>query len=219
MLSVGALAIARLFVSASTLTPIFASAGVLGVAVGFGAQNLVKDFLSGIFIISENQYRVGDVIEIDTFSGTVERIGARSTVLRDVDGNVHYFPNGMIQHVINKTMEYSMARLKLSLDPDTDIDKAAEIIDTVGDTMANDEAWSEKIIEAPHYVMTSDINPVAIELIVSGKVLPSSQWSVAAELRRRIHTALEKENIELALNATGATIMAGSASPRAKHRR
>ena len=219
VLSVGALAIALLFVSASTLTPIFASAGVLGVAVGFGAQNLVKDFLSGIFIISENQYRVGDVIEIDTFSGTVERIGARSTVLRDVDGNVHYFPNGMIQHVINKTMEYSMARLKLSLDPDTDIDKAAEIIDTVGDTMANDEAWSEKIIEAPHYVMTSDINPVAIELIVSGKVLPSSQWSVAAELRRRIHTALEKENIELALNATGATIMAGSASPRAKHRR
>ena len=88
----------------AALAPLFASAGIIGIAIGFGAQSLIKDFLSGIFIISENQFRVGDVVDIEGFSGTVERIGTRSTVLRDVDGNVHYFPNGMIQHVINKTM-------------------------------------------------------------------------------------------------------------------
>lgn len=96
------------------LAPLFASASIIGVALGFGAQSLVKDFISGIFIISENQYRVGDVIEIEGFGGTVERIGVRSTVIRDVDGNVHFFPNGMVQHIINKTMGYSMARFTLA---------------------------------------------------------------------------------------------------------
>ena len=95
------------FFNSEALAPLFASAGIIGVAFGFGAQSLVKDFLSGVFIISENQYRVGDIIEIDGFGGTVERIGVRSTVIRDVEGNVHFFPNGVVQHVINKTMGYS----------------------------------------------------------------------------------------------------------------
>src|ERR1700741_612886 len=86
------------------LAPLFASAGIIGVALGFGAQSVVKDFLAGLFVIGENQYRVGDIVNIEGHTGTVERIGNRSTVIRDVDGNVHYFPNGMISHVVNKTM-------------------------------------------------------------------------------------------------------------------
>ena len=94
------------------LSPLFASAGIIGVALGFGAQSLVKDFLSGIFIIAENQYRVGDVVDVMGAAGTVERVGTRTTVIRDSEGNVHYVPNGTIQHVINKTMGYSIVALQ-----------------------------------------------------------------------------------------------------------
>ena len=121
VLTCGIFALFQLFFKDVSLAPLFASAGILGVAFGFGAQSLVQDFLSGLFIISENQYRVGDIIDIEGASGTVERIGARSTVLRDADGNVHYFPNGMIQHVINKTMDYSMARFSINVHPSSDL--------------------------------------------------------------------------------------------------
>lgn len=192
-------AFARLFFSPAELAPIFASAGIVGVAVGFGAQSLIKDFLSGIFIISENQYRVGDVIEIDGYGGTVERIGGRSTVVRDVEGNVHYFPNGMILHVINKTMDYSVARIKLVVVPDTNIDKASRIINKIGEAMVSETDWKDKIIEAPRYVMLGDISGTSTELIVSGKVQPSDQWSVSAELRRRILDAFDEAHIRLAV--------------------
>ena len=179
------------------LAPLFASAGIIGVALGFGAQSLVKDFISGIFIISENQYRVGDVIEIEGFGGTVERIGVRSTVIRDVDGNVHFFPNGMVQHIINKTMGYSMARFTLAVAPDTDIDKVAKIIDKIGLKLASEEKWKDKVLEAPRYVMMGEFTATAINLIVSGKTQPSDQWSVTAEMRRRILEKFDQEGIEI----------------------
>lgn len=179
------------------LAPLFASAGIIGVALGFGAQSLIKDFLSGIFVISENQFRVGDVIEIDGASGTVERIGFRSTVLRDVDGNVHYFPNGMLQHVINKTMDYSMARFTVAVAPDTNIDEAAKLIDQIGLKLMKEDAWKDKILEAPHYVMLGDFSSTAASLIVTGKTQPSDQWSVTAEMRHRILDAFEKAGITI----------------------
>lgn len=185
------------FFSKEALAPLFASAGIIGVAFGFGAQSLVKDFLSGVFIISENQYRVGDVIEIEGFGGTVERIGVRSTVIRDVDGNVHYFPNGMVQHVINKTMGYSMARFTVAVAPDTDIDRVSKMIDKIGLTLAAEDDWRDKILEAPHYVMMGDFTSTAVNLIVSGKTQPSDQWSVVAEMRRRILDKFEEQNVTI----------------------
>lgn len=185
------------FFDKEALAPLFASAGIIGVAFGFGAQSLVKDFLSGVFIISENQYRVGDVIEIEGFGGTVERIGVRSTVIRDVDGNVHYFPNGMVQHVINKTMGYSMARFTVAVAPETDIDRVGKLIDKIGLALAHEEEWQDKILEAPHYVMMGDFTATAVNLIVSGKTQPSDQWSVVAEMRRRILDKFEEEKIVL----------------------
>lgn len=199
------------FFTKEALAPLFASAGILGVAFGFGAQSLVKDFLSGVFIISENQYRVGDIIEIDTFSGTVERIGVRSTVIRDADGNVHYFPNGMVQHVINKTMGYSMARFTVAVTPDADIDKVGKIIDKIGLDLAAEEQWQNKVLEAPHYVMMGEFTSMAVNLIISGKTQPSDQWSVIAEMRRRILDAFEKEEI-----AIGTVPVAATVSKRAK---
>ena len=191
----------RLFIPdiTTTLAPLFASAGIIGIALGFGAQSLIKDFLSGIFIISENQYRVGDIVEIEGFSGTVERIGTRSTVLRDVDGNVHYFPNGMVQHVINKTMGFSMARFTVLLHPETDVDDASEIIDKIGKQLAEEEIWKDKILSPPAFVALGEITGSSIEIIVAGKTQPSDQWGVIAEMRRRLLEEFEEKSIRLAV--------------------
>lgn len=182
-----------------SFAPLFASAGIIGVAFGFGAQSLVKDFLSGLFIISDNQYRVGDVIDIDGFSGTVERIGARSTTMRDNDGNVHHFPNGLIGHVINKTMGIGVARLTLSVSPDVDIDAVIEIINTIGSQLAEEDDWKTKITEAPHFVVMTNFSLTATDLLISGKTQSADQWSVISEMRRRLFTELRQQKIELGI--------------------
>lgn len=180
------------------LAPLFASAGIIGVALGFGAQSIVKDFLAGMFIIGENQYRVGDIVEIEGNSGTVERIGNRSTVIRDVDGNVHYFPNGMITHVTNKTMGYSMARFVVHIDPSSNLKKVSGIINEVGAQLASEPKWKHKILEPPAFVSVGNFNGTYIEIIVAGKTQPSDQWNVIAEMRRRLLEAFEQEKIKLA---------------------
>lgn len=180
------------------LAPMFASAGIVGIALGFGAQSLIKDFLSGIFIISENQYRVGDVVDLEGAAGTVEHVGVRTTILRDVDGNVHYMPNGEIMHVINKTMGYSKVNFKLSVNPDTDIDILAEVINKVGIKMSEDEAWKEKLLEPPYFLNIGAFSDTSMEVTIVGKTVASAQWGVTGELRRRLLRAFQKHHIELA---------------------
>jgi small-conductance mechanosensitive channel len=197
IVSVGAFGILTVLFGTINLAPLFASAGIIGVAIGFGSQSLVKDFLSGIFIISENQYRVGDIIDIDGNSGTVERIGTRSTVIRDADGNVHYFPNGTIQHVINKTMGYSMARFSIGVHPSTDLDHVIELINETGKKLAEEEKWKNKIINPPAFESLAEFTQTTVSLVISGKTQPSDQWSVTAEMRRRLLATLEKNKIEL----------------------
>lgn len=180
------------------LSPLFASAGIIGVALGFGSQSLVKDFLSGVFIIAENQYRVGDVVDIMGSVGTVERVGTRSTVIRDTDGNVHYIPNGTIQRVVNKTMGFSVSRFTVSVDPTTDITQVSQIIDSVGAKLAKEASWKKKIIDPPKFVAVGDITGRAVDLTISGKTMPSDQWAVTSEMRSRLLRAFEKEQISLA---------------------
>lgn len=179
------------------LVPILASAGIVGVAVGFGAQSIIKDFITGAFIIMENQYRVGDVVEIEGATGTVERITIRSTVIRDSDGNVHFLPNGSIIHVINKTMGYSRVNLTLGVVPDTDVDKLSEVIDAVGAKMAADEKWKAKFLEPPHFLSIGAFSDVSLEVKITAKTQPSAQWEVTGELRRRLLKAFAKHEIEL----------------------
>lgn len=193
----GALAIFQTLFPGVSLAPLFASAGIVGVALGFGAQSLVKDFLSGIFIISENQYRVGDIVDIGGAAGVVERIGARSTVLRDDDGNVHYFPNGMIQHVINKTMGYSVARFSINVHPSADLDEVIEIINKTGKQLADEEKWRSKIITPPTFISVGEFTAKEVSLLISGKTQPSDQWSVTSEMRRRLFSKFESKKIKL----------------------
>lgn len=197
VLSVGAYGLLNTLVPNVSLAPLFASAGIIGVAIGFGSQSLVKDFLSGMFIISENQYRVGDIIDINGSTGTVERIGTRSTVIRDADGNVHYFPNGSIQHVVNKTMGYSMARFTIGVHPSNELEGIITIINEAGKKLATEEKWKHKIIDAPSFESIGEFTPSTVNLLISGKTQPSDQWSVTAEMRRRLLVAFEKKKIDL----------------------
>jgi len=181
------------------LSPLFASAGIIGVALGFGAQSLVKDFLSGIFIIAENQYRVGDVV--------VERVGTRTTVIRDSGGNVHYVPNGTIQHVINKTMGYSMSRFSIYIDPSSDISEVTHIINSTGEKLAKEKAWQKKIIDPPKFVSVGDITGRGTELIIAGKTQPSDQWAVTSEMRHRLLQNFDREGVLLATLPTPTSII------------
>lgn len=187
----------------ANLSAMLAGLGVIGIAVGFGAQSLVKDFLSGLFIISENQYRVGDFVDINGFVGKVERVGARTTVMRDKDGNVHFFPNGMITHVVNETLEYSNAHFEVTVAFNSDVDKAIEIIDKVGQEVADDPKWTGKILDPPSFDHISGFSDKGISLIVNGRTLPSDQWGVESDTRRRLIEVFKKEKIKL---GTGGTV-------------
>jgi moderate conductance mechanosensitive channel len=187
----------RMFFPALDLTPMFASAGIIGIALGFGAQSLVRDFLSGIFILIENQYRVGDVVDIDGAAGTVERITLRCTILRDINGNVHYLPNGNILHAINKTMDFGKVNFTIAVHPDADIDQLTTIINAVGHKMAKDKAWRDKIIDPPEFLNLGAFNDTALEVNITGKTQPAAQWSVTSELKKRLIRELDANDIEL----------------------
>lgn len=174
------------------LVPIFASAGVLGAIIGFGAQSIIKDVLAGIFIIAENQLRVGDVVDIEGAAGTVEHITLRSTAIRDISGNVHYITNGNIIHIINKTMGYSRVNFVLAVEPNTNVDSLSEIINEVGQKMADHKDWKDKITEAPHFINLGAFSNTALEINIGGKTIAGEQWTVTSEMKKRLLKELQK---------------------------
>lgn len=198
VVAVAVVSIFKTLFPAIDLSPLFAGAGIIGIAVAFGSQAIVKDFLTGLFIVSENQYRVGDVVEINGAEGKVEHLGTRSTIIRDADGSVHYIPNGSIAHVVNKTMGYSRVNFTLSLASGADLDKAISTINQVGDTLAAEDSWKKKIIDAPQFYAIDNFTASAVAVTIVGKVQPSDQWRVTAEMRRRLLEEFEKNNIPVA---------------------
>jgi small conductance mechanosensitive channel len=192
---VASFSIVRIIFPKLDLTPILASASVLGVAIGFGAQTLIKDFLSGLFIILENQYRVGDVVDINDAVGTVEQITLRSTIIRDNNGSVHYIPNGSINQAVNKTMGFSKINMALEMPSTTDVDALAKVINEVGKKMAAEEKWKDRIMDPPHFLGIDSFDTATLDVKIIGKTQPSAQWSVTGELRRRLLIAFKKEGI------------------------
>lgn len=180
--------------------PLITGAGIVGVAVGFGSQSLVKDVINGLFIIAENQFRIGDVISIDGndhYIGTVEGMTLRVTRLRQLDGTIHYIPNGEIKIASNKSKDYSMVDLKIGVGYDTKIDHLEEIINTVGQSLFNDEKFAENMIEAPYFLRVDALSDYAITARILGKVYPKKQFLICGELRRRLKQAFEDHEIDI----------------------
>ena len=179
------------------LGPLLAGAGLVGVAVGFGAQNLVRDFLSGIFMLIEDQYGVGDIIDVGPATGTVEGVSLRTTRLRDVEGNVWHVPNGFIDRVANKSQEWSRSLLDIPVAYDTDTNEASAIIKEVADATWSDPDWQDRILAEPEVwgVEAFGADGVVIRLVV--KTAPLMQWKVGRELRARIKRAFDAAGIEI----------------------
>lgn len=177
--------------------PLIAGAGVMGIAIGFGAQYVIRDFLAGLFIMLENQYRVGDVIDVAGIGGKVEDITLRKTVLRDIEGVVHHIPNGEIKVASNKSQEFSRVHLKISVAYKEDIDRVGAVINKVCSDLSEDSGWKDKIIKSPEVVGIDDLADSGVVIKVLGETLPLEQWAVARELRRRIKIAFDKQGIEI----------------------
>ena len=180
------------------LGPLIAGAGIVGVAVGFGAQSIVKDFLSGMFMLVEDQYGVGDSVDVGLASGTVERMTLRTTILRDTNGSVWYIPNGEIARVGNRSQVWSRAVLDIDVAYDTDLRKAQQVMQDVADDLWHDDSFVEgDIIEQPKVTGVQNLGIDGITLRLVAKTDPSEQWAVARELRIRIKEAFDEEGIEM----------------------
>lgn len=179
------------------IAPILASAGIVGVAIGFGGQYLVRDVITGFFIIFENQYRIGDVVTIEGLSGQVEDISLRVTTLRDQNGAVHYIPHGEIKKVSNSGKHFARINFNVSVSYQTNIDFAKEVINRVGNEMAADPQWKVDLNSAPQFLRVESLDDSAISLKIVGETKPLRQWDVAGELKKRIKEAFELEGIEI----------------------
>jgi len=179
------------------IAPMIAGVGVVGIAIGFGAQSLVKDVISGLFILLENQYRRGDVVKIADTSGLVEDINLRRTLLRDLDGIVHSVPNGEIRVASNFTKGYSRVNLNISVGYNEDLDRAIAVINKVGKELAEDPAWSSQILKPPQVLRVDNLGDSGIDIKVTGDTMPIQQWAIMGELRLRIKKAFDREGIEI----------------------
>ena len=181
------------------VTPMLASAGVIGVALGFGSQSLVKDLLAGLFMLIEDQYGVGDIVELGEASGVVEEFGLRTTRLRSLDGTVWYVPNGQISRVGNMTQLWSRALIEVRFDLDADVEAARQaMLDAVAAAEAADEDIAEAVIgeaEVPG-VEQLDYNAVMLRLLV--QVHPTTQWAVQRAVRKEMQRLFRERGIELA---------------------
>ncbi|MGQ0615886.1 MAG: mechanosensitive ion channel family protein [Acidimicrobiia bacterium] len=211
------------------LGPIIASAGIAGVALGFGAQSLVKDFLSGVFMLAEDQYGVGDIVDVGEAVGTVEGVSLRTTRIRDVNGTMWHVPNGQIVRVGNKSQEWARALLDVSVGYDTDLRHAERVIKRVADAMWHDPDWDHRLLEEPEVwgVENLGVDGVDIRLVI--KTQPAEQFTVMRELRMRLKEAFDADGIEMpfpqrtvwvrrqedAFRADGAGTEAGGALPEA----
>ena len=179
-----------------SLAPFIAGTSIVAVALGFGAQNIVKDFLSGMFMLFEDQYGVGDVIDFQLASGTVEAVGLRSTRLRDVNGTVWYVRNGEVLRVGNQSQGFAQVVLDIPLDAWSDVERASAAMRDVSREMSEDEQWAGVFLSAPDVQGVESMTREEIVIRLVAKVRPLEQWRTARELRRRIRDRLERLNIE-----------------------
>jgi moderate conductance mechanosensitive channel len=178
------------------IEPLLASAGIAGLAIGFGAQTLVKDVINGFFILVEDQFEVGDTIRAAGVSGVVEEITMRRTILRDSDGTLHIVPNGSIQIVSNTTRDWSQVTLHVSADYSESSDRVIEVLTEVANEIYNDPAFKDDVVAEPQVPGIERVRGNEVDYLMLAKVRPGKQYNVARELRRRIKVCFEKNNIK-----------------------
>jgi moderate conductance mechanosensitive channel len=179
------------------IAPLVAGAGIVGIVLTLGTQNIVKDLITGSFILVENQFDVGDVVTINSLSGTVEKMNWRTTILRSLDGNVHIIPNGQINIVTVQTEEWSRVVLDVPIAQNSDLEKVTQLLHIIGKTMRQEDLWKELMFE--------DLNVLGVESFAENsmvirslcKTAPGKQWIVLRELRRRVQETFAKEGIGL----------------------
>jgi small conductance mechanosensitive channel len=180
-----------------SLAPLIAGAGILGIAVGFGAQGLVSDFLAGIFMLAEDQYGVGDIIDVGDASGVVEGVSLRTTRVRDVTGTLWHVPNGQIMRVGNMSQEWARALLDVGVAYGTDIDAASELILTIASDMAHEEEYDEIFLDEPEIWGVENLGADSVDIRLVIKTQPGKQWAISRELRRRIKNAFDAAEVEI----------------------
>lgn len=192
---VGALTVLNLFIP---IGPLLAGVGVFGLAISFGAQTLVRDVISGFFILAEGQYAVGDVIRINNeTAGQVQRMTLRVVVLRDIEGVVHTIPNGEVKQVANLTKEWSRALLHVGVAYGEDVDHVIETLEDVGRELHEDPEWGELLLEEPVVPGVERFEDSAVVVRIMAKTLPLKQWDVMRQMRRRIKKRFDAEGIEI----------------------
>jgi small-conductance mechanosensitive channel len=179
------------------IAPLIASAGILGVALGFGAQSLVKDFLSGIFMIFEDQYGVGDTVNLGEASGIVEAVGLRVTRLRDVDGTVWYVRNGEILRVGNQSQNWARSVLDIAVGYKEDVARVRGILKEVAHELWEDPEYHTMIIEEPEVWGVQSVGPDSVVVRVTLKTMPQQQWNVSREMRERVKARFDDEGIQM----------------------
>ena len=177
--------------------PLLAAAGIAGLAFGFGGQYLIRDLISGLFIIIENQYRVGDVVCFDGTCGLVEDISLRMTTLRDLDGTVHHIPHGEIKEVSNLSKYFARVNLNIGISYSSNLEQVISVINKIGQELAEDPHWKDYIVKPPQFLRVDDFGDSAIIIKILGETKPLKQWDVTGELRKRIKIAFDKEGIEI----------------------
>jgi len=177
--------------------PILAGAGIVGLAVGFGAQYLIRDIITGLFIILENQYRIGDVVKIDGTDGTVEKITMRLTTLRDLNGTVHHIPHGEIKRVSNLSKNFARVNLDIGVSYSANLEKVIDVINRTGDELSKDPVFRDAIISPPKFLRVNEFASSSVVIKILGDTKPLRQWEVTGELRKRIKIAFDREGIEI----------------------
>jgi moderate conductance mechanosensitive channel len=177
--------------------PAVAGLGVVGIAVGFGTQSIVRDYFTGALILIENQYSKGDVVSIAGVSGAVEDFSLRRTTLRDLDGVVHTVPNGEVKVASNRTRVWARINLDVTIAYGTEVERASGVVDDVGRAMAADPDWARRVMEPPHVERVEALAEYGITLKVLGLVRAPDQWAAAGELRKRLLAAFATHGIEI----------------------
>ncbi|MGE2715201.1 mechanosensitive ion channel family protein [Mycolicibacterium litorale] len=179
------------------IAPFIASAGVVGLAIGFGAQNLVRDFVTGVFMLLEDQYGVGDTVDLGEAVGEVESVGLRVTTVRDIDGTLWYVRNGEIARVGNMSQDYAVARIEMPVALTADIAQAEKVAVEAAEEALEDPALKAKVLGEPEMLGVQELSPDLLTLRMTIKTRPNAQWSVQRRLRREILRAYDENDIDL----------------------